>query len=334
MNETAHAIQVYTAAMLPVSSGANFGDDLGIAADLVLDDLYMLSPAARPLRLDLHALENGHFRIAEGSGTGRPGATVVLDSAITLMDPRSQAIEVLILVEVDAGGHVAQVYAMPLAPLAAKEEYRLVGIDRENAPLRYAQVACVSFTRGTRITLATGEQRPVEALKLGDRVLTRDDGPQPIRWIGHHTVRAQGDFAPVMITRGTLHNEHDLLVSPDHRLFVYQRSDELGAGRSEVLLKAAHLINGESVFVQEGGFVDYFQILFDSHQIIFAEGIAAETLLIDPRTRSALPREVAETLSSHLEGHASRSLGEFEVGERLLARPDAAALIAKATRGR
>ncbi len=334
MTETSHAIQVYTADMLPVSSGANSGDDLGIAAELMLDDHYMLSDSARPLRLDLHALQNGHFRVADDTGTGAPGATVVLDSTITLMDPRSQAIEVLILVEVDDAGHVAQVYAMPLAPLEPKLDYRLVGIDRETAPLRFAQVACVSFTRGTQLTMATGQQRPVEALKVGDRILTRDDGPQPIRWIGHHTVRAQGDFAPVMITRGTLHNENDLLVSPDHRLFIYQRSDELGAGRSEVLLKASHLVNGESVFVQAGGYVDYFQILFDSHQIVFAEGIAAETLLIDPRTRSALPREVAETLSSRLEGHARRSLGEFEIGETLLSRPDAAELLAKATRGR
>lgn len=334
MSETAHAIQVYPAPMLPVSSGANMGDDLSHAANLILDDYYTLAPAAAPLRLGLHALENGHFRIAEDSETGAAGATVVLDSCITLMDPRSQAIEVIILVEVTESGHVAQVYAMPLAPLEPKEEYRLVGIDEGNAPLRFAQVACVAFTRGTHLTMATGEQRRVEELKLGDRILTRDDGPQPIRWIGHHTVRALGSFAPVMITKGTLHNENDLLVSPDHRLFVYQRSDELGAGRSEVLLRAAHLVNYKSVFVQEGGFVDYFQILFDAHQIVFAEGIAAETLLIDPRTRSALPDEIARTLDTELRGHARRSHGEFEVGSSLLSRPNAAELLHRATQGR
>lgn len=333
MSETAHAIQVYTAAMLPVSSGANFGDTLSIAADLMLDDYYQLAPEAAPLRLGLHALENGHFRIADNTQTGNIDATVVLDSCLTLMDAQSQAIEVLLLVEVDDAGNVAQVYAMPLAPLEPKQDYRLVGIDTQDAPLRFAQVACVSFTRGTRLSLATGEQRAVEALKIGDKLLTRDDGPQEIRWIGHHTVRAMGDFAPVMILKGTLHNENDLLVSPDHRLFVYQREDKLGAGRAEVLLKARHLVNGESVFVQDGGFVDYFQILFDAHQIVFAEGIAAETLLIDPRTRSALPANVADTLSGALAGHASRAQGEFEVGANLLNRPDAAELLLLASRG-
>ena len=333
LSETAQALQVYPAEMLPVSNGANFGDVLSYAADLILDDSYQLAPGAAPLKLGLHALENGHFRVADDTEVGTAGATVVLDSCITLMDMLSQAVECLLLVEVDSEGHVARIYAMPLAPLMPKQDYRLVGIDTDNAPLRFAQVACVSFTRGTKLTMATGEQRAVETLRLGEKILTRDDGPQPVRWIGHHTVRAVGDFAPVMITKGTLHNENDLLVSPDHRLFIYQRSDRLGAGRAEVLLKASHLVNGDTVFVQEGGFVYYFQILFDAHQIVFAEGIAAETLLIDPRTRSALPENVAETLGGTLAGHKHRAQGEFEVGKRLLNRPDAAELLLRASKG-
>ena len=72
------------------------------------------------------------------------------------------------------------------------------------------------------------------------------------------------------------HNENDLLVSPDHRLFIYQRSDALGAGRHEVLVRARHLVNGDSVLRDSGGFVDYFQILFDAHQIIYAEALRLE----------------------------------------------------------
>ncbi len=333
LSETAQALQVYPAEMLPVSNGANFGDSLSFAADLMLDDIYELAAGAAPLMLGLHALENGHFRVADSTEVGAPGATVVLDSCVTFMDSQSQAIECLLLVEVDSEGHVARIYAMPLAPLVPKHDYRLVGIDTDNAPLRFAQVACVSFTRGTKLAMATGEQRAVEDLRIGEKILTRDDGPQPVRWIGQNTVRAIGDFAPVMITKGTLHNENDLLVSPDHRLFIYQRSDKLGAGRAEVLLKARHLVNGDTVYVQDGGFVDYYQILFDAHQIVFAEGIAAETLLIDPRTRSALPDNVADTLGGTLAGHKHRVHGKFEVGKRLLSRPDAAELLLRASKG-
>ena len=114
-----------------------------------------------------------------------------------------------------------------------------------------------------------------------------------------------GEFALIGITKGALQNENDLLVSPDHRLFVYQREDKLGAGRSEVLLKVRHLVNGSTVYQRDGGFVDYFQLLFDDHQIIYAEGIAAESLLIDPRTRTAVPDQVRTSGDSH--GH--RTIG-------------------------
>jgi len=175
--------------------------------------------------------------------------------------------------------------------------------------------------------MATGAQKPVETLQPGDMVLTRDDGPQPLRWIGQTTLRAIGDFAPVRIRAGALNNEGDLLVSPDHRLFVYQRDDAVGAGRREVLVRARHLVNGDSVRIETGGHVDYVQLLFDRHQIIFAEGIAAETLLLDPRTRSALPEELLPDTASHdTPAHL-----QFEIGRALLDHPNAADLLRRAS---
>ncbi|NCW68232.1 MAG: hypothetical protein EBV86_06625 [Marivivens sp.] len=162
-------------------------------------------------------------------------------------------------------------------------------------------------------------------LKVGDRVLTRDDGAQSVRWIGQTTLRAVGEFAPVVIRKGTLHNENDLMLSPDHRVFIYQREDHLGAGRAEVLVRVRHLINGDTVYQQDGGFVDYFQILFDDHQIIYAEGIAAESLLIDPRTRRALPASV------DTQRHSYRHHQDYEVTETLLPSQNAAEILRKAS---
>jgi hypothetical protein len=136
-----------------------------------------------------------------------------------------------------------------------------------------------------------------------------------------------GEFAPIVITKGALHNENDLLVSPDHRLFVYQREDKLGAGRSEVLVKVRHLVNGSTVYQRDGSFVNYFRLLFDDHQIIYAEGIAAESLLIDPRTRTAVPDQVRTSGDSH--GHGPH--WDYEVQEKLLANPDAVDLLRKAS---
>ena len=143
-------------------------------------------------------------------------------------------------------------------------------------------------------------------------------------------MRAVGEFAPIVITKGALHNENDLLVSPDHRLFLYQRQDKLGAGRSEVLVKVRHLVNGDSVYRRDGGFVDYFQLLFHEHQIIYAEGIAAESLLIDPRTRAAVHEDV-RAASGNRTDHAHRQHSDFEVQEKLLSHPDAVDLLRKAS---
>lgn len=333
LTRTSFALPVLSGVALTVVSGANLGDALSFAADLIPDDIYELSRGARTRRLSLHPDGVARFRVAEDTAAGQPHAVIHLDSSLTFMSPDGETAEVLVLVEVDAAGDVTEVHALPLVPLRPKTRYTLVTIDTEGAAARLAEIACVSFTRGTHITMATGEQRPIEDLRIGDRVLTRDDGPQEIRWIGQTTLRAHGEHAPIVITAGTLHNAQDLIVSPDHRLFIYQRSDVLGAGRAEVLVRARHLVNGVSVYRQQGGFVDYFQILFDRHQIIFAEGIAAETLLLDPRTSPALPAELATRLAETLGARHAAGLEDFEVPERLLNLPDAAAALRRASLG-
>lgn len=310
-----------------VTEGVAEGDALSFADELVLDDTYQLSRSAIRGRLTLGFTEDATtFVVTDESELGATGNTVVLDCCITVMGPDSTTFDALVFVEVQGGG-VEDIYVLPLATMITDTAYQLVGVDRKAATTRFAEVACVSFTRGTHITMASGRQTQIEDLKVGDKVLTRDDGPQEIRWVGQSTLRAMGSYAPVVIKKGVLHNENDLIVSPDHRLFVYQRQDRLGAGRSEVLVKVRHLINGDTVYQQDDGFVDYFQLLFDDHQIIYAEGIAAESLLIDPRTRAALPDDV----NTRGAGHAHRPHLDYEVQETLLSHPDAVALLRKAS---
>lgn len=327
----AQTLLVHGSEAFCVAEGVNLGDGLSVLEELVPDDIYELAPAAALTRLTVRQHGDGRLEIAQGTETGTPGAALFLDAALVLMSPDGQTTDAIVLVETDAAQDIAAIYLLPLAPITERTAYRLVKAEREAARRRFAQVACVSFTRGTHITLASGAQVPIEDLKVGDRVLTRDDGAQAIRWIGQSTVRASGDFAPVVITAGTLNNMGDLVVSPDHRLFVYQRSDELGAGKAELLVKARHLVNGDTVFAQRGGFVDYFQLVFDRHHIIYAEGIAAESLLIDPRTRPALPEELLERLSDLVQGHGPREAHGLDVQKALLDRPDAVDLLRRAS---
>ena len=156
-------------------------------------------------------------------------------------------------------------------------------------------------------------------------------GRKKVQWIGQNTVRAVGEFTPICIKAGTLNNDNDLIVSPDHRLFIYQRSDELGAGHAELLVKVRYLLNNDNVFTQAGGYVDCFQLLFDSHEIIYAEGIAAESMLTDTRTKPVLPAHIAKDMGDVIPGHLDRPHAGLDVQEGLLNRPDAAAILRRAS---
>ena len=327
------SIPVYQAVDFVGVNGVNAGESISFAAELDLDDTYELRTQARSLRLSVAADGDGNLTLAPETELGTPGAALHLDCCLTMMSGTGQTAELIVLVEVDQSGNVADIYILPLTGLTPKLGYTLVGVESDCARRKFAQVANVSFSRGTCITLASGAQKPIEDLAVGDRVLTRDDGPRPVRWIGQYTVRAVGEFAPVCIKTGALHNTNDLRISPDHRLFIYQRSDIVGAGRHEVMVRARHLVNGETVVRQAGGFVDYFQLLFDTHQIIFAEGIAAETLLVDTRTHAALPDEIKLRLAQSRTDPENRPHPDIEVGEALRNHPDAADLLKRASSG-
>ena len=322
---------VYKSSDFTAVAGVARGDDLSVSDDLVLDDVYKLVPGAKRSQLAFRfSGEDRPFQIVSHSTANGRGNDLFLDTCITLMGSDGSTHEALILAEVELGVLV-ETYLLPLDTLKEEIEYRLVGNEPKAARALFARMACVAFSRGTHITLSTGEQRRIEDLKVGDRVLTRDDGAQPIRWIGQSTIRATGAEAPVVITKGTLHNAEDLVVSPNHRVFVYQRQDALGLGRSEVFVKVRHLINGTSIYQRESCFMEYFQLLFDEHQIIYAEGIAAESLMVDSRTKGTLPGEISNGVLSGRYGHRHRAHLDYEVLDSLADRPDAADLLRRAS---
>jgi Ca2+-binding RTX toxin-like protein len=134
----------------------------------------------------------------------------------------------------------------------------------------------ICFAKGTRIATPYGA-RAVEDLKPGDLVITMDNGIQPLRWVGARTVPAMGRFAPIEITKGALGNEADLIVSPQHRMLLQGWRSEMLFGASEVFSAAKHLVNGTTIRERAGRFVSYYHLMFDRHEVIFAEGAATES---------------------------------------------------------
>jgi hypothetical protein len=74
-----------------------------------------------------------------------------------------------------------------------------------------------------------------------------------------------------------LGNARDLRVSPQHRMLLRGWQAGLLFGETEVLATAKSLVNDSTIRQVEGGMVDYFHILFDRHEVIFAEGAPSES---------------------------------------------------------
>jgi hypothetical protein len=134
----------------------------------------------------------------------------------------------------------------------------------------------ICFTLGTLIETPFGA-RPIEDLRSGDFVLTRDHGPQALRWIGRSTVEGTGARAPIRFERGAFRNNRPLLVSPQHRMIYEGSAATLYFDSPEVLVPAKHLVNGASIAPVEMARVTYIHMLFDRHEVVWANGAPSES---------------------------------------------------------
>lgn len=306
------ACQVLPADAVYVCHGVNMGDALDAAENTCPGDFYALDPGFPPVRLVVERAPGGQ-RVGAGSAVGHVGDSLRALSRFALMSGDGDRVELVLFALPDDSRFV-----LPLSPMAAQTEYTLLKAEAAPAETGLADLLCISFARGTRISLASGEMRAIETLKTGDRLLTRDHGPQPLRWVGKTTLRAHGSFAPVVIPAGTMGNAGDLIVSQHHRIFLYQREKKPGLTTSELLVQAKHLVNGADVFLREGGFVDYFSLVFDHHEIIYAEGIPAESLLVTDATVSRLPPDLAEEVRARFPGLSQNPHFGTEAGRQFL----------------
>jgi len=153
------------------------------------------------------------------------------------------------------------------------------------------------FVAGTMIDTVDGP-RAVEGLDTGDMVITRDDGPQPLRWTGKRTVPAIGKMAPICIRENALGRHGEVRVSPLHRVLVKDALVELMFGEPEVLVAAKDLVNDRSIRVVEGGSVEYVHLMFDRHQVVYSAGLATESFFPGPQASKSFEAEIMAELAS------------------------------------
>ncbi len=161
--------------------------------------------------------------------------------------------------------------------------------DAEGAPagtLSFENIENIvpCFTPGSRIATAHGV-RPIDLLRPGDRVLTRDNGAQAIRWAGRrHLARAdllrQPELRPVLIRCGALGDglpERDMIVSPNHRILATGAAVELYFGETEILVAAKHLCGWPGICRIDPPEITYLHILFERHEVLRSDGAWSES---------------------------------------------------------
>ncbi len=133
------------------------------------------------------------------------------------------------------------------------------------------------FGRGTLIRTPHGEV-PVEDLANGALVMTTN-GALPVKWVGRQTMRRNASASwhpsvvPIRVSRFAIDDrtpQRDLYLSQEHSLLI-----------DGVLIPAKHLVNGSSIAFDDNAemseTLEYFCVELDNHEVIFAEGAAAES---------------------------------------------------------
>ena len=140
------------------------------------------------------------------------------------------------------------------------------------------------FTPGSLIATPKGE-RLVEELRMGDKIITRDNGIQEIRWVGEKKLgwkdlAANPHLKPILIQKGSLGNdlpERDMMVSPNHRMLVANDKTMLYFEEREVLAAAKHLVNNNGVHAVETMGTSYLHFMFDNHEVVLSDGAWTES---------------------------------------------------------
>lgn len=163
------------------------------------------------------------------------------------------------------------------------------------------------FASGTLIDTVTGP-KPVEQIRSGDLIPTHDGAAEPVLWTARSTVPGLGRAAPVTFQAGLLGARAPVVVSPHHRVLISDPRCEAHFGVPEVFIAAGHLVDGERVYRENRKLVTYHHLLFEAHEVISADGLYSESLLLGGDMRGVM------SASAH------RSF-EVDIGGRFPVRP-------------
>ncbi len=141
----------------------------------------------------------------------------------------------------------------------------------------------------THIMTIKGEV-PVENLRIGDLIVTRDRGMQPLLWIGTAAPSASTKF--VVFSKDSINNSRDMTVSPNQLVVLKGSQALLRYGQREVLIAARTFVNGDDIHYTSNSGRPFYQLLLPAHAVIYAEAAAMESYLPSAQNLALLaPRQ-------------------------------------------
>ncbi|MGI3211604.1 Hint domain-containing protein [Roseovarius tibetensis] len=191
------------------------------------------------------------------------------------------------------------------------------------------------FTPGTRIATPRGECA-VEDLQVGDRIITRDNGLQEIRWIGQRALTGQElrkapHLCPILIRAGALGRGlplHDMLVSPQHRVLLNSDRAALYFDDREVLAAAKHMTGMEGIGPAGVRATTYIHFMFDQHEVVLSNGAWTESFQPGEQVLDGLGTEQrSEIFELFPELRGVRGVNAYQAARRSLKKHEARLLV-------
>lgn len=256
----------------------------------------------------------GETRIADGLGHPVMTGQMTADIPLLLERPGGGTIR-LDRVEID--GRLA--LYLPSEGLVPGHDYRAASMitagGRAASPEEIAALPCLG--PGTMIATDEGPQ-PIDWLRPGDRLLTRDNGYQPLLWLGSHVMprRSPAATRPLIVPAdcfGPAQPERPLVASPGqgvllagHELELWFAESEMFASLRDVATEANPLEGRQTLY----------SLLFATPEVVLAEGLWIGSVQADAHVIAQLPDRVRGALAPRLtEGHREAARGWLEPWE-------------------
>lgn len=255
-------------------------------------------------------------RIQEPSSASRFGLADGTDRSI---DPGSESNLAAVFLTVSNGSNVRYFIIpndsygdMTLDEIRTGSLTDVAGSDAAIISTQNNDVRFVCFVSGSMILTPTGEVA-VEDIRIGDLVVTQDHGAQAVQAVLTKEINldsAPDRAKPIAFAAGSLGANKPtrrLCLSPQHRLLMTD-----GSG-TPVLVPAKSLLGRNGVRIMHGKRqVRYFHLVFERHEIIWANGTPTESFFPGPEALQAISKDDLEALSKLFEQDIGNAAFPFE----------------------